>query len=72
MLTLASPRRAYRRQREHGGDATAEGMQQPALTASVIPTVMANVAKPLESRLPAEAGPLAQPDHLTQQDVGAR
>ena len=30
-----------------------KGMRQPALTVSVVPAFMANVAKPLESRLPA-------------------
>lgn len=49
-----------------------KGMQQPALTVSVVPALVANVAKLLESRLPAGVGPLARPDHLTQQDVGAR
>ena len=49
-----------------------KGMRQPALTVSVVPALMANVAKPLDSRLPAGAGPLARPGHLTQQDVGAR
>ena len=76
MRRLAPPRRAYRRQREHGGDATTEGHAATGAhrerSASVVPALMANVAKPLESRLPAGAGPLARPGHLTQQDVGAR
>ena len=48
------------------------GAQQPTLAMSVAPTLMANVGKAPGVRACSGVGPLTRPDHLTQQDVGAR